>query len=92
MFTWRFFQGIRDEWRWYQMDETGSVVATADRGFEELPACMANAAVAGFAGQHYQVIARSPLGAVAPNTDTPRKVIPGVIPPDSPQYSEGEPL
>ena len=58
MSTWHFFQGIRDEWLWYRMDETGSVAATADRGFEELTACMANAEAAGFERQNYQVHTR----------------------------------
>jgi hypothetical protein len=55
---WRFYQGLRNEWRWYQLGESGQVVDASDQGFEELPACMANAAEAGFDHHSYRVHAR----------------------------------
>ena len=59
MASWRFYQGLRNEWRWYQFDHAGEVIAESDQGFAELPACMANAtAVAGFTGDTYQVHTR----------------------------------
>lgn len=58
MATWRFYQGLRTEWRWYHFDEQGVVIAESDQGFEELRGCMANAETAGFAGDTYQVHAR----------------------------------
>ena len=58
MATWRFYQGLRAEWRWYQLDERGTIIAESDQGFEELRSCMANAEAAGFAGSTYQVHAR----------------------------------
>jgi hypothetical protein len=58
MASWRFYQGLRSEWRWYRFDPTGNVIAESDQGFAELTACMANAEVAGFTGDAYQVHAR----------------------------------
>jgi hypothetical protein len=55
MANWRFYQGLRNEWRWYCLDESGAVIAKADQVFAELPACMANAEAAGFTGNAYQV-------------------------------------
>ena len=61
MASWRFYQGLRNEWRWYRFDDAGEVIAESDQGFAELPACMANAtAVAGFSGETYQVHTRQP--------------------------------
>lgn len=58
MTRWRFYQGLRTEWRWYRFDEAGKLVAESDQGFAELRACMANAETAGFTGEAYQVLAR----------------------------------
>jgi hypothetical protein len=58
MATWRFYQGLRTEWRWYRLDDGGTVLAESDRGFAELRACMANAETAGFKGSAYQVQVR----------------------------------
>jgi len=58
MATWRFYQGLRTEWRWYHFDEQGGVIAESDQGFAELRGCMANAETAGFRGGAYQVHAR----------------------------------
>lgn len=58
MAAWRFYQGLRAEWRWYHFDDAGRVIAESDQGFAELRACMANAETAGFTGDTYQVHAR----------------------------------
>ena len=58
MAAWRFYQGLRREWRWYRFDAAGKVIAESDQGFAELPGCMANAEVAGFTGDAYQVHTR----------------------------------
>jgi hypothetical protein len=59
MAKWRFYQGLRTEWRWYHVDEHGSLTAESDRGFAELQGCMANAAEAGFTtGEAFQVYTR----------------------------------
>ena len=59
--TWRFYQGLRNEWRWYKLGDTGAVIAGSDRPCAELPACMANAERVGFAHSNYQVHARAPV-------------------------------
>jgi hypothetical protein len=59
MARWRFYEGLRTEWRWYEVDEHGSLVAESDRGFAELQGCMANAEEAGFTtGEAFQVYTR----------------------------------
>jgi hypothetical protein len=58
MSTWRFYQGLRTEWRWYHVDDHGTVIAESDRGFAELQGCMANAEAAGFTGDAFQVYTR----------------------------------
>jgi hypothetical protein len=59
MARWRFYQGLRTEWRWYRVGDGGEVVAESDRGFAELQGCMANAETAGFAGgEAFQVYTR----------------------------------
>jgi hypothetical protein len=58
MARWRFYQGLRTEWRWYRFDDAGEVVAESDRGFAELEGCMANAESAGFTGTAFQVHTR----------------------------------
>ena len=58
MSTWRFYQGLRTEWRWYRMDDHGNVIAESDRAFAELHGCMANAETAGFTGDTFQVYTR----------------------------------
>ncbi len=59
MTAWRFYQGLRGEWRWYALDEVGHVRASSDRAFSELSACMQNAEHAGFSGGAYQVHTRA---------------------------------
>lgn len=61
MARWRFFQGLKAEWRWYQLGANGNVIAASDQGFRELPACMANAERAGFTHSNYQVQARTQI-------------------------------
>ena len=56
--TWRFYQGLRDEWRWYHLDDQGQVIGASDQAFAELPACMSNAEEAGFDRRSFQVHAR----------------------------------
>ena len=58
MARWRFYQGLRTEWRWYQLDESGDVIAQSDQGFAELQGCMANAETAGFTREAFQVYTR----------------------------------
>lgn len=58
MASWRFFQGLRSEWRWYRLNESGEVLAESDQGFAELQGCMENAETAGFSGGAYQVYTR----------------------------------
>jgi hypothetical protein len=62
--TWRFYQGLRNEWRWYKLGDTGAVIAGSDRPCAELHACMANAEHAGF-DRHssFQVHARGATDA-----------------------------
>jgi hypothetical protein len=69
---WRFFQGLRSEWRWYALDESGRVVNSSDQAFGELAACMLNAAQSGFTGGAYQVHARSADGSLQPGIPGPR--------------------
>ena len=64
MASWRFYQGLRSEWRWYHFDDRGNVIAESDQGFAELKACMANAEAAGFASDAYQVHARQSDGTI----------------------------
>ena len=62
--NWRFYQGVRNEWRWYKLDSGGQVLAASDRGFAELPACMKNAEAAGFDTRgSFQVHARAEIHA-----------------------------
>ena len=58
MHSWRFYQGMRNEWRWYRINEMGEVLAASDQAFAELAGCMANAQEAGFDQHGYQVLAR----------------------------------
>ena len=58
MASWRFYQGLRAEWRWYKLDAAGNVIADSDRGFAELRGCMENAETVGFQGRAFQVHAR----------------------------------
>jgi hypothetical protein len=55
---WRFYQGLRNEWRWYHFDDAGQVIAASDQAFGELPACMANATEQGFDNHSYAVHTR----------------------------------
>ena len=58
MSKWRFYQGVRAEWRWYHLDQAGEVIGESDRAFAELSGAMANAEASGFDGDAYQVHAR----------------------------------
>jgi len=58
---WRFFQGLKGEWRWYELDQSNDVIASSEVSFEELTACMQNAESAGFTHTNYQVHARTTL-------------------------------
>ena len=58
MSKWRFYQGLRAEWRWYHLDEAGEVVGESDRAFAELSGALANAEASGFDGDAYQVHTR----------------------------------
>ena len=31
---WRFYQGLRNEWRWYHFNDAGQVIAASDQGFD----------------------------------------------------------
>ncbi|MDB5921748.1 MAG: hypothetical protein JWN13_684 [Betaproteobacteria bacterium] len=55
MTKWRFFQGLKGEWRWYRLDESGDVVSASDHAFSELKGCMANAERCGFHYTNYYV-------------------------------------
>jgi hypothetical protein len=59
MSTWHFYQGLKDEWRWYRLSDAGAVVSESDRGFAELRACMVNAEDAGFRGNVFRVHTRA---------------------------------
>ena len=63
---WRFYQGLRNEWRWYRFDDKGAVIAQSDQGFAELRGCMANGESAGFTGGSYQVLARQTSDDILP--------------------------
>ena len=58
MDKWRFYQGLRNEWRWYHFDDAGQVVSASDQAFGELTACMANAVEYGFDQHSYAVHTR----------------------------------
>ena len=57
--AWRFYQGLKGEWRWYELDSAGRILHSADQAFAELSACMKNAEAAGCARDSYQVHARA---------------------------------
>src|SRR5688572_28519023 len=84
MASWRFYQGLRSEWRWYRFNDAVEVIAESDQGFAELPACMANAtAVAGFSGETYQVHTRQPGDGTVVDEEKARSG------PAKPENSEG---
>ena len=58
MARWRFYQGVRAEWRWYHFGDSGDMITQSDTAFAELSGAMANAEAAGFNGDSYQVLAR----------------------------------
>lgn len=60
MTKWHFYQGLNDEWHWYQMDETGDVIASSDGAFDGLDACIRNAREAGFDETEFQVHTPAP--------------------------------
>ena len=62
---WRFYQGLRNEWRWYHLGDAGQVVAASDQAFEELTACMANAAEYGFERHHSYAVHTRDSGTLA---------------------------
>jgi hypothetical protein len=53
--TWRFFQGLRKEWRWYRFDRVAQVTGSSGTAFAELDACMKSAEQSGFRHSNYQV-------------------------------------
>ena len=61
--AWHFYQGVRDEWRWYRVDSCGRVMQHAERAFSDLAACMANAERCGFAPNAFHVHARAAANA-----------------------------
>jgi hypothetical protein len=61
MIRWHFLEGLRGEWRWYRTDEEGRVTDQSPGCFAEMPACMNDAARAGFAGYAYRVHTKSRL-------------------------------
>ena len=61
--AWHFYQGVRDEWRWYRVDSCGRVTQHAERAFSDLAACMANAERCGFAPNAFHVHARAAANA-----------------------------
>ena len=66
MTNWRFYQGLRGEWRWYQLDNAGEITSQCDQGFAELRACMANAEAVGFAGNSFHVHSRDSAEPASP--------------------------
>ena len=81
MTNWRFYQGLRGEWRWYQLDATGEITNQCDQGFAELRACMANAEAVGFAGNSFHVHARdSTEPHNHPGSDTKSPPVPFPVP------------
>ena len=65
MARWRFYQGLKREWRWYELDKVGRVTTASNRAFDELTECMANAESVGFDGRGYQVLTRAPWATVS---------------------------
>jgi hypothetical protein len=63
MNRWRFYQGLRNEWRWYELGENGRVLRASDHAFDELAGCMQNASAHGFDGHTCHVHMR---GAAQP--------------------------
>jgi hypothetical protein len=58
--TWRFYEGMNGEWRWYRLDSRGDVSGASDHSFGNLLSCMLNAEAHGFqAKKNYIVYARS---------------------------------
>lgn len=76
MASWRFYQGLRSEWRWYRLNESGDVIAESDQGFAELPGCMENAETAGFNGGAFQVYTRPDHELVGSNAAAPASPAP----------------
>jgi hypothetical protein len=61
--AWHFYQGVRDEWRWYRVDSCGGVTQHAERAFPDLAACMTNAEHFGFSPNAFHVHARAAANA-----------------------------
>ena len=59
MSNFRFFQGVRGEWVWYRLADTGSVLAKGDGAFATLGDCMSNAQRFGFDGHTFVVQGQS---------------------------------
>ena len=76
MASWRFYQGLRSEWRWYRLNESGEVIAESDQGFAELQGCMDNAETAGFSGGAYQVYTRQPHELAGSHPAAPVSIAP----------------
>jgi hypothetical protein len=89
MTNWRFYQGLRGEWRWYQLDDAGEITTQCDQGFAELRACMANAEAVGFAGNSFHVYARDSIEPDnGPITKAESAPVPCSVPEDA---AEGPP-
>jgi hypothetical protein len=58
--TFRFYEGMNGEWRWYRLDSRGDVSKAGDHSFSSLLSCMLNAEAHGFlARKNYVVYARA---------------------------------
>ena len=86
MVAWHFYQGFKNEWRWYRLADAGTVVRESDQGFAELRACMTNAERSGFAGHAFRVHARAPVPE-AGRRSRDRRLQPG----DPPRALEKQP-
>jgi hypothetical protein len=91
MASWRFYQGMRNEWRWYWMDDVGDVVGASDQAFAELTACMANAQESGFDQREFQVHTRDPDALNVVQAASHAAEVRGARPEDAPQTLTGTP-
>ncbi|HEX2828678.1 MAG TPA: hypothetical protein VHP37_20150 [Burkholderiales bacterium] len=71
MADWHFFQGVRDEWRWYCVDDLGGVVREGVHDHAELARCMDDARNYGFRDSEFSVHARSQLAQFPRRRQTP---------------------
>jgi hypothetical protein len=52
---WHFYEGMNNEWHWYEMSDAGDVIGASECAFSSLDACMDNARERGFDPSTYQV-------------------------------------